>query len=174
MAPALSGLILFTSLAACGGGDDDPGNYAGIYEISTHTINEEACDVEGPAIVDGYSHFRLRKDEFFGEPFLALGECSSAEDESCDDAGLFSAYIYSGGAWRYQVSVASGVSTCYLSYIDGTLEDLGGGSVRIEIRQYSDEVPSLAGDACTTEEAERRGKDMPCDSYEAMVGTLVP
>lgn len=162
--------LICVALAACGGSDS--ASLEGFYEITSHTDNKEGCDAEGSAVTD-YSHFRLTRDEFFGQPFLALDHCTAAADEACSDLGFFRAFIQADGEWTHQISTSSYLESCYLGYTHGTIIEEPEGALRIEIRDYSQEDASLAEAQCTTDEAELRGTDMPCGSYEVFAGTPV-
>ena len=64
---------------ACGGDDGgSPADVAGVYEVTYHTVNEDACDAEGPANTD-YSHFQLLADNF---PTIHAVGRAAAEDRA--------------------------------------------------------------------------------------------
>lgn len=167
-------LTAILSLCACGG--DSAEDLVGIYQVSTSTTNPAACDVEGDPTPDAPPYIRLRKEEFFGQELLAYGDCDGPTDAECTDAGLFRSFIRQDGEWIYQVTSSSGggdFGDCLLSYTRGAIEDLGDGTIRIEIRAYSEVDATLSQDQCSLEEAEQRGEDMPCSGYEVVVAAKV-
>jgi len=168
---SLSGRIaLIATFGGCGGSPD----LTGTYEVTYHTINDQSCTVEGPAATEP-PYFRFAEEEFLGQSFFQLSWCTSADEASCTGfAGsfLFAEEIDDG--WRAQYSSSSGgFDSCLLGYGEGTAVVTDDG-VRIELRSYSEDVPGLTGDACSTDEAGERGDSMPCESFEVLLGTLLP
>ncbi len=164
------GIALISLLAACGGDPD----LTGMYQATYHTANDQDCTVEGPAVTEP-PFFRFAEEEFFGQTYFQLSLCSGADEATCTGfAGsfLFAEPIDGGYRARYSSS-SEGIDSCLLGYGVGTAvqEDDG---VRVELRSYGEDVLGLTGDACSTDEAESRGESMPCESFEVMVGTLVP
>lgn|GEM_PF-3402543 len=160
-------------VALLGGCSDDP-DLSGLYEVTYHTFSADNCDVEGDA-VDTPLYFRMDKDKFFGVDIFTFSGCDSATDPDCNSPAMlvssFTQPIDNG--WKGVVSYTSWSGTdCSLGYVEGTavLEE---GGIRIETRRWADQVQLPEG-ACTTDEAESRGKQMPCDGYEVIVGATVP
>lgn len=165
----LHSTLVCALVGACGGAPD----LEGIYQVTSHTLNEAGCDVEGPAAADDYPYFSLRPDDFLGESLLAFGTCTGPTIEECEDFGLFSSFLEIDGEWKMQISTASFAGTCTLGYFIGSTLEQPDGSLRLEFRNYSEVDETLDADACDTDVADARGTDMPCDRYEVVVGTLV-
>jgi len=171
---AISIMLIALALAACGDSGTDAADLVGVYQVTLHTRNEAACDVEGGAVTD-YDYFQLLEDEFLGQPYLSFGECTSSDPASCTDGGLFSSYFKVRGDWVNELHSSSGGGSisCYLGYVRGDLFPQGDGSLRFETRVYSEEDTTLSEEECNTDEAEARGDSMPCESYEAIEGVPV-
>ena len=67
--------VLALGLAACGE-DEGAGKYVGTYQVTHHTLNDGACDAEGPAVTDGAPYFKIEKADFFGFPILNIHDCT--------------------------------------------------------------------------------------------------
>jgi hypothetical protein len=168
---------LFCALAVgtFGCGDDDPMNspYEGVYQVDSHTENNDGCDAEGDAIDDD-DIFKLGMDEWFGTRFLAYYDCTSA-DECEDSISLFgSFYERSGDGW-----VGEGTSwsyfdgTCNVSLSEGKLNFDDGDSIRIERRRYSGELTVDNEDECDEDLIEEHRDDLVCDSLEVIIASPV-
>lgn len=156
-------------LVGCG---DDP-DLSGLYEVTYHTYSADNCSVEGDA-VDTPPYFRMEKDEFFGVDIFSFSGCDSATDTECNTSPMLLTTFTqpTDNGWRGVVSFSSWAgSDCSLGYVEGSAV-LEGDGVRIETRRWSEQTQLPEG-ACTTDEAEKRGKDMPCDGYEVIVGAFV-
>jgi hypothetical protein len=164
-------LLVLLFVTACGGGTD----LVGTYSVTHHTENTTSCTAEGEAQTD-VAFFRFAEEDFFGQDFLQLSLCGDATEASCSSAGLylFAEDIDNGSRARFSSSSGGGdFGDCYLSFglADAVrTED----SVRVDMWKYSEEVPGLTEEQCSTDEAESRGDSMPCESYEVVEGDLVP
>jgi len=162
------------ALAACGDDGDDASTFVGLYEVTHHTRNETACDQEGPAS-DDFTHFALTEGDLFGQSYLSFGECTSADPASCQNLGIFSAYIRFGGAWTNELHSSSGGgdASCFLGYVHGTMTKLDEpGELRFETRVYNEEDDTLSEEECDPDTAEARGDDMPCELFEVVEGVF--
>jgi hypothetical protein len=163
-------LMTIATLSGCGSDVD----LTGVYQVTRHTQNDSDCAVEGAA-VDEPLYFSLAEEDLFGQEYFAYSECTSAEPSSCSGGGLFG-LIFSiavDDGWRGEVSMSSGTGDpCMLSYGEHSAVFQDDDSMRIEMRMWGEEVTVSEAD-CDTDEAQDRGKDMACENYEVIVGTLV-
>ena len=163
-------LLTLAAMSGCGSDAD----LTGVYLMTSHTENLSDCTVEGAA-VDEPTYFALEKEDLFGQEYFSYSECTSAELTSCSGGGLFG-LIFSiaiDNGWRGEVSMSSGSGDpCHLSYGEHSAVFQDDDSLRIEARVWGEEVTVSEAD-CHYDEAEDRGKDMPCESFQVLVGTLV-
>ena len=156
--------------AACA---SDP-EIGGIYQTTVHTLNTMGCE-EGPPDGDN-PYFQIKKQDLLGHIVYGFGTCTSADPGSCTDLGLFSiAFTLPGeNGWTGATASASsdGSQMCSLGYSESSATLQAGGGVHVELRTYLQDV-MLSPDACTTDEAERRGTSLPCTRYEKIEGTRV-
>jgi hypothetical protein len=158
--------------AGCGG---DPLDISGVYRTTQHLLDPLGCGEGAPESEPPY--FGLQKGKFIYVDYFDLQECTSAEHATCDPGfGLFFDFVEErDGGWYGELSYASGGSgSCTLGYTESfarseEVED--GRSLHITIEEHLEEDASLIGEACSSDEATARGKDMPCVSREALQGT---
>lgn len=158
--------VLFLALAAgCGG---DPPDITGLYMTTSHEASPTACS--GGTTPDGSPpYFRIEEREILGAPYRTRTSCQDADPGSCTGGGGILVDETDDG-YRGDAYVAAGdPSACTLIYsaYEASLE---GEELSYQNLNYSE---SGALDPCTTDEAEARGDDMPCTSYELMVGVRV-
>jgi hypothetical protein len=165
-------LALALLLAACGGNEGI--DLAGMYQVVTHTRNDASCDAAGPAD-DEYPYFQIKKDSMLGSEFLLMDPCESELPASCEDGGLFFALVFSipvDDGWEGKASYSTGSGDpCTLTYQESSAS-MKDGTLTIEKRQWSEEV-TVPEDQCDTEEADARGKSMPCTLYEVIEGNPI-
>lgn len=156
------------SLAACG---DDPSPLLGVWQVTSHTMNPSACDVEGAAVADP-PYIKFIESEFFGQTFVERVDCTSAT--TCDESASLFGETYSesiADGLRGSVYASSGDSTrCILSGSrwEARLVD---GAVRIEKRHYVS--GDLVGVTCDPDTTEAMFDTLPCVELEVMTGTRV-
>jgi hypothetical protein len=174
MMAAMGKLGLFALVlcaGACGGGAD----IEGTWQVTHHTENTAACDVEGTAQTD-VAAMRFSKQDFFGTEFLQVELCGDLTPTSCGSPGrpyLFAEEIDSG--YRAQFSEAAGggeFGDCVLGFGFATAVRTDD-TLRLEMTSYAETVAGLSADACNTDEAASRGDGMPCEKYEVLEGTWV-
>jgi hypothetical protein len=169
------------ALGACGGddaGDDDaldaagdaPGaELVGVWQVTSHTRNENGCGAEGPTVL-GPAFIKFVEGQLAGQRYLEVVGCQDAAGTTCDSTGgslLFYAEPIPAGL-RASVFIASGTpSDCFLSALasDATV---AGTSLRIETRQREED--GVTGTQCETDDAEARQATMPCISFEVLTG----
>jgi hypothetical protein len=158
-------LLVVLLLAACGG---DPPDITGLYMTTSHEAAADSCQ-GGTTPADSPAYFRIEEREILGAAYRTRIDCADTEMSSCtggsgilveetDDGYRGDAYISSGDP--------AACTLIYSSY-DAALS---GDQLIFENYNYSE---SGAIDPCTTDEAEARGADMPCSSYEIIAGVRV-
>lgn len=156
---------LLAVVTACGG--DDAPDIVGLYRTTEHLANAEGCS-GGTTPDPSTPYFRIVEEELFGVAYFTRQDCADTREASCEGAGgLLGEEIANG--YTGEVSVSSGdPASCTLGLItySAILED---DLLTFETYTYSE---SGAIDPCDTDEALRRGEDMPCESYELIAGTL--
>jgi hypothetical protein len=155
-------------LAACGG--DNGSDFVGTYQVTKHTLNDAACDTEGPEVTDGETHFKLEMGEFFGFPILQYFPCSSATE--CDDVADF-AFAKLRGDWVIQATSSYEYGgECHLGEVIGSLDgtELG---VSIEEKTSEASITPSGGEECDPDLVEKYQEQMQCTEYEVVEGTLL-
>ncbi len=172
--PRRLAIVMCLGLMSCGsnGGDDGSG-YVGIYKVTAHTLNSEGCDGPGDPVTD-IEYFRLKGGEFLGQTFLSMGVCDTAMEESCEDPGIFNAFVKADGRWTQEIGIAYilGQDPCTLIFKQGFLQGETG-EVAIETRSYSKTDDTLTSEECNAEAATLLGVSMPCTQFEVVVGELI-
>ena len=163
MKPALPSLLLL--VIACG---DDPPDITGLYTTTTHETSPSACS--GGATPDpSPPYFRIEEREILGAPYRTRTNCQDTDVGSCSGGGGILIDETDDG-YRGDAYISTGdVAACSLIYSSYEAA-LDGDQLTYQNFNYSESGPI---DPCTTDEAEARGDDMPCTSYELMVGTRV-
>ena len=165
---------LVGALAWGGCGGADSADLSGIYAVTSHTENTNACDVEGPAVTTP-PYISFERQSIFGVVYYTYSSCPDATGTGCTGGGLFSlpfTELIPGGR-KAEVSASSGVvPSCSLSYTVSTAILGADGALRIETRRYRETI-TIASDAeCSSDAAKTRGTSMPCTSFEAISATL--
>jgi hypothetical protein len=96
--------------------------------------------------------------------------CSDEAGTNCSGGGLFGDSFPEpiDGGWRGILSSASGTTTCSLSFTEQTAI-LTGTKLVVDIATHGEDTSSTS--SCTAEEAEKRGKAMPCTEHERIDAT---
>ena len=181
------GLIAIAApLVACGDDGDGPlSNLYGIYEVTSWSENEAACDVDGPSVLDEkIEKFLVVKEQAFIYRFVATEGCETLEacrEVVADDTiNLMSGYIFNEGSdsngWTgYSSSaVGSGEGTCTGVYNQYTLSSPEANVV--ELVKQTHEVAGVgldSDDFCDTDEVTSRGPSEPCQSREVIRARFV-
>jgi hypothetical protein len=157
--------ILLLLLAACG---SDPPDITGLYMTTAHEESGEACS-GGETPADSPPYFRIEEREILGVPYRTRSDCDDTEPSSCSGGGGLLVEEtddgYSGEAY-----ISSGDPTSCTLVFSFYQASLDGDQLSFENLNYSE---SGAIDPCTTDEAQARGDQMPCISYELIVGVRV-
>ena len=162
---ALLAVVLAAAAAACG---DDPPDITGLYMTTGHETSAVSCS-GGTTPGDSPPYFRIETRELLGVDYRTRTSCQDAEPSSCSGGGGI-LVDETGDGYRGDAYLAIGdASACTLIYssYEASLE---GDQLTWENLNYSESGPL---DPCTTDEAEARGDQMPCTSYEVMVGDRV-
>ncbi|HET6612034.1 MAG TPA: hypothetical protein VFG83_08605 [Kofleriaceae bacterium] len=172
--------LLSLALAGCGG--DDGSELEGIYTLASWTTNPDSCTEEGgPDIeADGYTHFFVRKDSFFGQSFIAAVMCADLEECRTKAADKDTLYIgqftfdeNGDGGWTgtstflFGEDCAGTVSTFVLTGDPGV-------SVRIDSKGRAvTNVPKDSDGFCDTDAAEAQAEGQPCDQLTVVTGDFL-
>jgi len=151
-------------VAACGTDEID---LTGIYRVDAD-VGSMPCGADTPLAMPP-PYLKFAKGEIFGAEYFAMLTCSDEAGTNCSGGGLFGDSFPEpiDGGWRGVISSASGTTTCSLLFIE-QIAKLSDVALVVDIATHGEEgSPS----ACTAEEAERRGKDMPCIEHERIDAT---
>jgi hypothetical protein len=107
--------------------------------------------------------------------------CTSQDTASCPTdvitaattgamLGAFDTPVADG--WSIDLPYASRSSGCRLTYSVGSFRQQADGSVRLEMRDYSQQT-TLAAEQCTAAEAKQRGTSMPCEEFVVYTGRAI-
>lgn len=141
----------------------------GLYEVVSHTENERGCDPG--AAVDEPLFFELRESAL-GVSYL---ECSAADASTCSGrspvANVTPLTDATPTGWRGDTAGGGGGGdSCSLTYTESVLTVEAVGAVVIETRRHSE---SGAITPCSSDEARRRGADMPCRALTVLRGSAL-
>jgi hypothetical protein len=162
-------LILALGLTACGG-NDDGSDFVGTYEVTKHTLNDAACDAEGPDVTGGETHFKLEMGDLFGFPILQYFPCSSATE--CDGTANFG-FAKISGKWVIQTKYSYELGEeCHLGEVNGTLDgtELG---ISIDVKTSEGVVTPAGGEECDPDLVDKYHDQLVCNEYEVVEGTLL-
>ena len=162
---------LLLVIAACGGGGST--DLTGMYRVDV-AIGSAPCGVDGPLAM-APAFVKFAKDEFLGQSYFKYDGCTDEAGTDCGSTGgLFTGFFEPiSNGWKGVVTSSSGSGgQCALTYFEQTaiLKDL---TLVIDASTFSDTV-ALPDDKCEPEEAETRGKDMPCEEHERIEATKLP
>jgi hypothetical protein len=163
---AAAASVAAATLGAC----NDDVDLTGIYKVEAD-LQSMPCGMD-QAVMDPPVALKFGKGEFFGAEYYSYQECDDLAATMCSSGGLFDASFSEpiDGGWRGIVtSSGGGGSTCTISYTEQTAV-MHGSLLVIEISNYSDQVdntPTL----CSTDEADRRNKTMPCSEHHRIEAT---
>ena len=162
--------IALLLLVGCGGDDVD---LTGMYRVDA-AMGSMPCGTDMP--LPGVSPFlKFAKDEFLGQTYFKYDGCMDEAGTDCSaTGGLFSGFFEPiDDGWRGVVTSSSGSGgRCSLSYFEQTAI-LKRDVLVIDGSAFRDTV-DLPEAQCEPEEAERRGKDMPCVEHEKIEATRLP
>ena len=159
-------LLLLLLAAACG---DDPPDITGLYMTTAHESSATSCS--GGTTPDGSPpYFRIEERELLGVSYHTHTSCQDTDPATCSGGGGILIDETDDG-YRGDAYISVGdPAACTLIY-SSYQASLDGDQLTWDNLNYSDSGPI---DPCTTDEAEARGDDMPCTSYEVMVGIRTP
>jgi hypothetical protein len=160
---ALAAVIL---LAACG---PDEVDLTGMYRVDAD-VGSMPCGTDQPVMMPP-PYLKFAKGEFLGAEYFAMLTCSDEAGTNCSGGGLFGDSFPEpiDGGWRGILSSASGTSTCVLAYTDQTAILGLNGKLVVDVATHGEEASTST--SCTAEEAEKRGKAMPCLEHERIDAT---
>lgn len=164
--------LAFVLLAACGGGSDGV-DLTGMYRVDA-ALGSMPCGTDQP-LATFPPFLKFAKDEFLGQEYFKYDGCQDEAGTDCGaTGGLFTGFFEPiDDGWRGVVTSSSGSGgPCSLSYFEQTAI-LKKSILVIDGSQFSETV-QLPADQCEPEEAEKRGKDMPCEEHERFEATKLP
>jgi hypothetical protein len=149
-------------LAGC----DDDVALEGMYEV-TSDVASSPCGVDAP-VPTSAPYIKFTGSEFLGTPIYNYEGCMDAAGTDCEGtAGIFDALTEPiDNGWRGLLTSSSGTEaggSCLLGMRESRAT-LNGSHLLIEEQANEEEIPYVEA-TCTTEEAERRGTDMPCTEH---------
>jgi hypothetical protein len=155
----------FAIVALLAGCDDDV-DLSGMYEI-TSEVESMPCGADAP-VTGGAPFLKFTKSEFFGTTIFNYERCMDAGGTDCEgSSGIFDALTEPiDGGYLGRLTSSSGTEqggTCLLALRE-TRATLAGSRLVIEEQANEEEIPYVDA-TCTTDEAERRGTDMPCTEH---------
>lgn len=171
------------TIAACSGGDDGPKGdaFEGIYEATSQTENDDACDVEGGAVTPIDPFFELDKESFFGTPILGYHGCTSADPATCaEDADLFgSFYEKRDGLWTGVIKFASwGGTYCLMGETVRTLDGDPEADISISSAMSTTTAAGITESECVDSDLdvliEEYREDLVCENLDVLHATVVP
>jgi len=139
---------------------------AGIYEV-TSEVGSSPCGADLP-ITGGAPYIKFVRGEFLGTTIYNYQDCMDAAGTDCESSGgLFGALTEPiANGWLGHLTSSSGTEaggTCLLG-LSETRATLDGSHLVIEKQTNEEEIPYVDA-TCTTDEADRRGTDMPCTEH---------
>ena len=157
----------FALVSAAGCGSDDV-DLTGVYRVDAD-VGSMPCGADQPVMTPP-PYLKFEQQEIFGTKYFAMLECSDEAATNCSGGGLFGDSFAEpiDGGWRGVVSSASGTTSCYYSFLEQTAK-VDGMKLVVESNEYSEMTADATN--CTAEEAEKRGKTMPCTTHERIDAT---
>ncbi len=163
-----AGAWIIALVVAAGCGEVD---LTGIYRVDS-AVGSAPCGAD--TALEYPPFLKFTKDEFFGRPFFTYEGCPDDTGEGCSSmGGLFGAFvdpIDDGWERRTSFSSGGGGGDCLLG-LDLQTALLRDAALEVETSSYADQVPGLSEEACSPDEAERRGTAMPCTGHTLVEAT---
>jgi hypothetical protein len=159
----MRGALLLLGLAACS--SDDTVDLTGIYQVSV-AVASMPCGTDQP-VMPMPAYLKFHKEMAFGINYFTFDTCNDAAATDCPSGGtLFGgSYVQAvSNGWNGVESYSTFGSSCTLGYIEDSAH-LSGKMMVIEHMEWSDNMNQLTDPQCTTDEAEKRGKTMPCTQH---------
>jgi hypothetical protein len=167
---AVRSLIVLV-IAGCAAAEDRGSGFAGVYETVDIRLVAGSCDGAGDPqpIADTERFFKLADDEIAGTRVVAYYDCSAPS--RCDDIYDLARTVSDGPeGWALFISVAGG-TPCKLSYRRRVLERVDDNTIRYVVSLHS--VTDASITSCTSDEAKRRGRTMPCVEKKTMTARRI-
>ena len=154
--------------AACG---KDGEELMGVWQVTSHTLNQNGCTAEGPAVEDGPTFIKFIRGEFFGQDYVEYVDCPDASGDACDEGGNILGVLYTEAIDDGMTSESYGASgsadSClYSSTVSRAVAP--GSMLRIETRHNRPD--DVTGTNCDLDDAEERKDDLPCVELEVLIG----
>jgi hypothetical protein len=161
-------LAIVVLLAGC----DDELDLSGMYEV-TSDVASSPCGADAP-VMGGAPYIKFTRGEFFGTTVYNYEDCMDAAGTDCaGNGGIFEALTEPiDNGWLGHLTSSSGTEaggTCLLGMRE-TRATLNGNHLVIEEQANEEEIPYVEA-TCTTDEADRRGTDMPCTDHHRIEAT---
>jgi hypothetical protein len=159
--------VLALALAACG---PDEVDLTGLYRVDADVSSTNSCNNDQP-VANPPIALKFSQGNLFGSEYFYYDECGDLAGASCSGSGLFGTSFAEPieGGWRGTVTASGGTApNCVISYTEQTAL-LHGTVMIVEISTYSEDVTTAA--ECAPEEADKRGKNMPCTAHERIEAT---
>ncbi len=157
-------LALISVLALGATGCTDDVDLTGNYQI-TSNVESVPCGND-TAVVNGPVYLLFHKEDFFGTSYFVFDQCKDLEGTDCSSSGSLFGGLFEpiDNGWKGVATSSSHAGTrCLLSFHEATAK-LDGSHLVVDQAMYSDEI-EIAEEMCTTDEAEKRGKDMTCKEH---------
>lgn len=157
-------LAIAVLLAGC----NDDVELEGMYEVTAEG-ESSPCGADTP--VTGAPFLKFTRGEFFGATIYNYERCMDAAGVDCEGSGgLFEALTEPiDNGWLGHLTSSSGTEaggTCLLG-VRETRATLNGNHLVIERQANEEEIPYVEA-TCTTDEADRRGAEMPCTEHHRL------
>jgi hypothetical protein len=166
----LLALLAATAAGSAGCGKDGE-ELMGVWQVTSHTLNEAGCTAEGPAVEAGPRFVKFIRGEFFGQDYLEYVECPDATGAACDDGGNIFGLLYAepidGGMLAEAYGASGSADNCLYSSTESRAV-APDSMLRIETRRNRQD--DVTGTACDLDEAEARKNTLPCAELEILIG----
>lgn len=164
---ALRVLYCVLALGAC---DPDEVDLTGVYRVDSD-VGSMPCGADQPLPMPP-PYLKFESAEIFGAKYFQMLTCSDEAATNCSGGGLFGDSFAEpiDNGWRGSLSSASssGTMTCTLAFIEQTAI-VDGMKIVVETNVYSEDTADTTN--CTAEQADMRGKKMPCSEHEQIDAT---
>ncbi|HEY1558963.1 MAG TPA: hypothetical protein VGF94_29270 [Kofleriaceae bacterium] len=157
---------LLVIAAACGSDDVD---LTGTYMV-TSDVGSSPCGTDAP-ITGAPAYLVFQKMNLLGHDYYVFEGCPDATGANCAEGDAFAAFFEPvSSGWSNTETESSNAGTqCFLGYIASSAL-LHGTDLEIDGTEYQDMV-CIPEAQCTTDEAGKRGKTMPCFQHEHIAAT---